>query len=92
MAIKLANIFDCKTLQNFTQIGIFGFKIYHLATLLTYIIFNKGSRPPPEQQIISSSPGQSVRYVCMYYIATRLLFFLIFDLYLRKIDENKMTA
>jgi hypothetical protein len=33
MAVKYANIFHCKTLQNFTQFGIFGLKINHLATL-----------------------------------------------------------
>jgi hypothetical protein len=27
------NIFHCKTVQNLTKIGIFGLKIYHLATL-----------------------------------------------------------
>jgi hypothetical protein len=34
MATKYANIFHCETLKKFTQIGIFGFKIYHLATLV----------------------------------------------------------
>jgi hypothetical protein len=33
MVIKNANIFHSKTLQTFTQIGIFGLKINHLATL-----------------------------------------------------------
>jgi hypothetical protein len=32
MAIKHTSIFYCKTLQKFTQIGIFGLKICHLAT------------------------------------------------------------
>jgi hypothetical protein len=27
------NLFNSKALQKFTQIGIFGFKMYHLATL-----------------------------------------------------------
>jgi hypothetical protein len=34
MTTKYTNILHCKTLQIFTQIGIFGWKIYHLATLL----------------------------------------------------------
>jgi hypothetical protein len=34
MAIKYSNIFHFKALQNFPQTGIFGLKIYHLATLL----------------------------------------------------------
>jgi hypothetical protein len=39
MAIKYSNIFYFKALQNLTQIGIFGLKIYHLATLLsTYYV------------------------------------------------------
>jgi hypothetical protein len=33
MVIKYNNIFRSKALQNFTQIGIFGLKINHLATL-----------------------------------------------------------
>jgi hypothetical protein len=33
MAITYTNIFPCKTLQKFAQIGIFGSKINHLATL-----------------------------------------------------------
>jgi hypothetical protein len=33
MAIKFTNIFHWKTLKKFTQNGIFGLKIYHLATL-----------------------------------------------------------
>jgi hypothetical protein len=32
MAVKF-NIFHCKTLPKFTRFGIFGLKIYHLATL-----------------------------------------------------------
>jgi hypothetical protein len=32
MAIKYTNIFHRNTLQNFTQIGIFGLKTNHLAT------------------------------------------------------------
>jgi hypothetical protein len=34
MAIKYTYIFYCKTRQIFTQIGIFGLKICHLATLI----------------------------------------------------------
>jgi hypothetical protein len=33
MVIKYNSIFHCKTIQKVTQIGIFGLKIYHLATL-----------------------------------------------------------
>jgi hypothetical protein len=34
MSIEYTSIFHCKTLhRKFTQIGIFGLKIYHLATL-----------------------------------------------------------
>jgi hypothetical protein len=33
MVIKYSNIFNCKTLQNLPEIGIFGLKINHLATL-----------------------------------------------------------
>jgi hypothetical protein len=33
IVIKYNNIFKSKALQNFPQIGIFGLKIYHLATL-----------------------------------------------------------
>jgi hypothetical protein len=33
MAVKYINIFQSKALQKFTQIGIFGLKINHLATL-----------------------------------------------------------
>jgi hypothetical protein len=32
MSIKYTNIFHCKTRQKFTQIAIFGLKIYHLAS------------------------------------------------------------
>jgi N-glycosylase/DNA lyase len=35
MSKKLTNISHCKTLQKFSQIGIFGFKIYHLAALIS---------------------------------------------------------
>jgi hypothetical protein len=34
MVIKYSNIFNYKTLQNLTQIGIFGLKTNHLVTLL----------------------------------------------------------
>jgi hypothetical protein len=37
MVKKYINIFHCKTLQNLTQILIFGLKIYHLATLIQVI-------------------------------------------------------
>jgi hypothetical protein len=33
MAIKCSNIFHCKTLQNLPELGFFGLKICHLATL-----------------------------------------------------------
>jgi hypothetical protein len=33
-AIRYTNIFHCKKLQNLHILGIFGLKIYHLATLL----------------------------------------------------------
>jgi hypothetical protein len=39
MAAKFTNIFHCKTLQNFTQIGILGLKMYHLATLFQSSFF-----------------------------------------------------
>jgi hypothetical protein len=38
MAIKDINIFQSKALQKFTQIGIFGLKTNHLATLVTMLI------------------------------------------------------
>jgi hypothetical protein len=34
MAIKYVNVFQSKALQKFTQIGIFGMKTNHLATLI----------------------------------------------------------
>jgi hypothetical protein len=37
MVIKFTNIFHCKALQKFTQIGIFGLEIYHLATLIQLV-------------------------------------------------------
>jgi hypothetical protein len=45
MATKSDNIFHCKNLQKFTQIGISGLKIYHLANLIwtaTYFFGGKG--------------------------------------------------
>jgi hypothetical protein len=33
MDIKFTNIFHCKTIKNLPKIGIFGLKIWHLATL-----------------------------------------------------------
>jgi hypothetical protein len=35
MALNYINIFQSKTLQNLPQVGFFGLKINHLATLLT---------------------------------------------------------
>jgi hypothetical protein len=35
-ATKYTNILHCKPIAKFTQIGIFGFKIKHLATLIGY--------------------------------------------------------
>jgi hypothetical protein len=40
IAIKCSNIFHCKTLPKFTQIGIFGLKICHLATLVGSVFFS----------------------------------------------------
>jgi hypothetical protein len=34
MSVKYINVFQYKALQKFSQIGIFGLKINHLATLL----------------------------------------------------------
>jgi hypothetical protein len=34
MIIKYANIFHSKALQNLPNVGIFGLKIFHLATLI----------------------------------------------------------
>jgi hypothetical protein len=49
MSIKYTNNFQCKALQNFTQIAIFGMKIYHLATLISRdfvdILTARGSTP-----------------------------------------------
>jgi hypothetical protein len=33
MTVKFTNIFHFKTLQNLPKFGLFGLKIYHLATL-----------------------------------------------------------
>jgi hypothetical protein len=41
METKFTNIFQCKTLQNLPKIGIFGLKIYHLATLLALTASNE---------------------------------------------------
>jgi hypothetical protein len=48
MSIKCTNIFYGKTLQNFPKIGIFGSKLYHLATLLTTTKKNRflSAEPP----------------------------------------------
>jgi hypothetical protein len=34
MSIKYTNIFHCKTLENLSELGFFGLKINHLATLV----------------------------------------------------------
>jgi hypothetical protein len=54
MAIKYTDIFRYKTLQKFTQNGIFGLKIYHLAALEV---------PRPEKMKLSSNE-RSKRWVC----------------------------
>jgi hypothetical protein len=44
MTITCINIFQSKALQNFTKIGILGFKTNHLATLLPSLVI---SQPVP---------------------------------------------
>jgi DNA-binding transcriptional regulator YbjK len=64
MAIKYANIFHCKTLQNLTKNMIFGLKICHLATLyyleLTDRIVTSAFAEFVE---MSKQPGQDLRVV-----------------------------
>jgi hypothetical protein len=50
MAIKYTNIFNCKTLPKFTQIKIFGLKIYHLATLIDLTRYTQLQAPQAETQ------------------------------------------
>jgi hypothetical protein len=38
---QIANIFHCKTFQKLPKMGLFGLKIYHLATLLIWPTFVK---------------------------------------------------
>jgi hypothetical protein len=45
LAIKNANIFHCKTLQNLPKLVFFGLKIYHLARLLSLRIAGLGRLP-----------------------------------------------
>jgi hypothetical protein len=43
MAVAYTNIFHFMTLQKFTQIGIFGLKIYHLAILFAILLTEQAS-------------------------------------------------
>jgi hypothetical protein len=43
IAVKYTNIFHYNTLQNLPKSGIFGLKIYHLATLRTYNLWRNYS-------------------------------------------------
>jgi hypothetical protein len=68
--------------RKFTQIGVFGFKIYHLATLAAGETFHSFLREISFSCDISASNVSSANVHCVYQTLLQFFFFLFFFLQL----------
>jgi hypothetical protein len=60
MDITYTSLFQSKALKFFSQIGIFGLKANHLATLVVRPLFAFSSKPPAAQLSTMSAQPQKV--------------------------------